>query len=141
LEYEEWCFEWATPLYRVLKHGAFALVFNSTRTIAHVQVALERAGFYARDILVWRRHSGIPKGFNGKRAKKHGLPDGDWDGWHSCLRNEWEAICVVQKPLLNNYPETLKKTGVGLMHAENGDGFLSNIIEGVSTRAALSEKS
>jgi site-specific DNA-methyltransferase (adenine-specific) len=134
IEYEEWCFAWAAPLYRVLKHGAFVLVFNSTRTIAHVQVALERAGFYARDILVWRRHSGIPKGFNGKRADKHGLPEGTWDGWHSCLRNEWEAICVVQKPLINNYPETLKKTGVGLMHAENGDGFLSNIIEGISNR-------
>src|SRR5260370_113047 len=111
MEYGEWCYEWAVPLYRALKHGAFVLVFNSTRTIAHVQVALERAGFYARDILVWRRHSGIPKGFNGNRTATHGLPEGAWDGWHSCLRNEWEAICVVQKPLINNYPETLLKTG------------------------------
>jgi site-specific DNA-methyltransferase (adenine-specific) len=134
VQYGEWCYEWAVPLYRVLKQGAFVLVFNSTRTVAHVQVALERAGFYARDILVWRRHSGIPKGFNGRRTSKHGFDEGAWDGWHSCLRNEWEAICVLQKPLLNNYPETLKKTGVGLMHAENGDGFLSNIIEGISNR-------
>ena len=135
LEYEEWCYEWAMPLYQVLKHGAFVLVFNSTRTIAHVQVALERAGFYARDILVWKRNSGIPKGFNGKRLLGHGITTGNWEGWHSCLRNEWEAICVVQKPLINNYPQTLLKTGVGLMHAENGDGvFLSNIIEGISNK-------
>lgn len=140
VEYGEWCFEWAEPLYRVLKQGAFVLVFNSTRTVAHVQVALERAGFYARDTLVWRRNSGIPKGFNGKRAVKHGLPAGVWDGWHSCLRNEWEAICVVQKPLINNYPETLRKTGVGLMHAENGEGFLSNIIEGISNRDKEAEE-
>ncbi len=141
VEYGEWCYEWAVPLYRVLKHGAFVLVFNSTRTVAHVQVALERAGFYARDILVWRRHSGIPKGFNGKRTTQHGLAEGAWDGWHSCLRNEWEAICVVQKPLLNNYPETLLRTGVGLMHAENGEGgFLSNIIEGISNRDKEAEE-
>lgn len=30
--------------------------------VAHVQVALEKAMFYTRDILVYRRHSGIPKG-------------------------------------------------------------------------------
>lgn len=133
LEYEEWCYEWAVPLFRILKSGAFVLVFNSTRTNAHVQVALERAGFYARDVLVWRRHSGIPKGFNGKQMTER---TGDnWDGWHSCLRNEWEAICVLQKPLINNYPETLATTGVGLMHAQNGDGnFASNIFEGISNR-------
>lgn len=133
LEYGEWCYQWAQPLYACLKPGAFVLVFNSTRTIAHVQVSLERAGFYARDILVWRRHSGIPKGFNGKQIKER-EGDDSWEGWHSCLRNEWEAICVLQKPLINNYPETVKKMGVGLMHAEDGDGFASNIIEGISNR-------
>jgi site-specific DNA-methyltransferase (adenine-specific) len=137
VQYEEWCHEWAGPLYRVLKNGAFVLVFNSTRTIAHVQVALERAGFYARDILVWRRNSGIPKGFNGKRASYDVDDDGSatWQGWHSCLRTEWEAICVLQKPLINNYPETLQKTGVGLFRAQTDDGkFLTNIIEGISNR-------
>lgn len=133
VNYEDWCFQWAQPLFTCLKSGAFVLVFNSTRTIAHVQVALERAGFYARDMLVWRRHSGIPKGFNGKQMKERG-GDTSWEGWHSCLRNEWEAISVLQKPLINNYPETLNKTGVGLMHAEDGDGFASNIIEGISNR-------
>jgi site-specific DNA-methyltransferase (adenine-specific) len=141
LEYAEWCYQWAVPLYRVLKHGAFVLVFNSTRTIAHVQISLERAGFYARDILVWRRNSGIPKGFSGRRTAKHGLDAEAWQGWHSCLRNEWEAICLVQKPLINNYPETLLKTGVGLLHAETGEGgFCSNIIEGISNKNKENER-
>lgn len=133
LEYEEWCFQWAQPLFACLKSGAFVLVFNSTRTVAHVQVALERAGFYARDMLVWRRNSGIPKGFNGKQMEQR-YADDSWVGWHSCLRNEWEAICVLQKPLTTNYPETLRVAGVGLMHAETGNGFASNIIEGISNR-------
>lgn len=133
VDYQEWCKEWSKELYRTMKPGAYVMVFNSTRTIAHVQVALEDAGFYARDIFVWRRHSGIPKGINmAEKLKKMGDDKADdWKGWHSCLRNEWESICVVQKPLINNYIETLQTNGLGLMHAEmNGDGFLSNLIEG-----------
>lgn len=133
LDYQAWCTEWSHELYRTMKPGAYVMVFNSTRTIAHVQVALEDAGFYARDILVWRRHSGIPKGINmADKLKKMGEENADdWKGWHSCLRNEWESICLVQKPLINNYIETLQTNGLGLMHAEMmGNGFLSNLIEG-----------
>lgn len=134
LEYEQWCFEWATEVFRVCKPGAVVTAFNSTRTMAHVQVALERAGFYARDCIVYRRSSGIPKGLNFQaKLKQKGLSnDSNWEGWHSCLRNEWEAIVVVQKPLVNNYADTVLEYGVGLFHAENGDGsFQSNIIENV----------
>ena len=67
LDYEKWCFEWGEQLFRICKPGATVLVFNSTRTVAHVQVALESAGFYARDILVYKRSSGIPKGVNIKQ--------------------------------------------------------------------------
>lgn len=56
----------------------------------------------------------------------------EWEGWHSCLRNEWEAIVVVQKPLVNNYVETLLEYGVGLFHTINEDGsFQSNILEDI----------
>lgn len=90
-DYQDWCFRWGVEVFRVLKPGAFILVFNSTRSIAHVQIALEKAGFYARDIIVYRRHSGIPKGLNVQaKLKKLGYPNyKQWEGWHSCLRNEW----------------------------------------------------
>lgn len=132
-EYTSWTETWGKEVFRVLKPGAYIFVFNSSRTIAHVQVALENVGFYARDILVWRKHSGIPKGLNySKRLEKAGSPDSEkWKGWHSCLRNEWEAIVLLQKPLKNNYPETVEEFGVGLLHAENGNGFQSNIIENI----------
>jgi len=134
LDYEKWCCEWGEELFRICKPGATVLVFNSTRTVAHVQVALESAGFYARDILVYKRPSGIPKGVNIKQQlEKKGYENSEkWDGWHSCLRNEWEAICVLQKPLVNNYLETLLEYGTGLFYTkDNFGGFQSNILEGI----------
>lgn len=135
LDYQKWIEEWGKELYRILKPGALVFTFNSTRTIAHVQVGLENAGFYARDIVVWRRHSGIPKGLNvAKKLEKMGDPNAkEWEGWHSAFRNEWEAISVVQKPLVNNYIETLQKYDVGLFKtkSEATDGFQSNIIEDI----------
>ncbi|MFR4287501.1 MAG: DNA-methyltransferase [Enterococcus italicus] len=134
-EYREWIESWGAELYRILKPGAFALVFNSSRTSAHVQVGLEASGFYARDTIVWRRNSGIPKGLNvEKKLEKIGYENPEiWQGWHSALRSEWEAITVVQKPLINNYINTLQISGVGLFKAENNDtsGFQSNIIENI----------
>lgn len=132
LEYQSWCLTWAKQVFRTLRPGGFVLVFNSTRTVAHVQVALEEVGFYARDILVYRRRSGIPKGLNASK-KLRAMGDekwSDWEGWHSCLRNEWEAISLMQKPLIDNYVTTIRHSKVGLLHTEmEGDGFLSNIID------------
>lgn len=130
--YRDWTNKWGKQVYRVLKPGAYILVFNSSRTISHVQVALEQAGFYARDIIVWKKNSGIPKGLNmTKKLQKMGEGDSKkWEGWHSALRNEWEAICMLQKPLINNYIETVKKYGVGLLKTNiNKYGFQSNIID------------
>lgn len=134
IEYSEWIESWGRELYRIMKPGGLVLVFNSTRTIAQVQVALEKCGFYARDVIVWRRNSGIPKGNNiSKKMEKLGDSDYEkWKGWHSCLRTEWEAICVVQKPLIDNYYKTLKEYNVGIFHAEQGNGFQSNIIENIT---------
>jgi len=134
IEYQKWCLEWAQELIRVCKPGATVLVFNSTRTIAHVQVALEEAGFYARDIIVYRRSSGIPKGINIKKSlEENGYENPEeWVGWQSCLRAEWEAICVVQKPLVNNYIQTLLKYGTGLFKLQKEDGgSQSNILENI----------
>ena len=134
LDYENWCTDWGKQVFRVLKPGGIVAVFNSTRTVAHVQVALESAGFYARDCIVYRRHSGIPKGLNlsAKLKQKKYEDYNQWNGWHSCLRNEWEAIALLQKPLESNYLSTFLKYEVGLFYTGNPDGsFQSNIIEGI----------
>lgn len=58
-----------------------------------------------------------------------------WNGWHSAFRNEWEAVVIVQKPLINNYWETLQKTNVGVFKTVNNDGsFQSNIFENLSKK-------
>ena len=133
LEYGEWIEKWGKELYRIMKRGGYVFIFNSTRTIAHVQVALENCGFYTRDIMVWRRNSGIPKGLNvSKKLEKMGYPNAKyWEGWHSAFRNEWEAVLVVQKPLVNNYIETLNEFNVGLLKVKDSNGFKSNIIENI----------
>ncbi len=134
LQYQNWCLEWGKQVFRVLKPGGIVAVFNSSRTVAHVQVALEGAGFYARDCLVYRRPSGIPKGLNlhAKLLQKGFENHDQWRGWHSCLRNEWEAISVLQKPLEQNYLNTFTKYEVGLFYTENSNGsFQSNILEGI----------
>lgn len=133
-DYREWTYKWGKEIFRVLKPGSYILVFNSSRTVAHVQIALERAGFYARDIIVWRKNSGIPKGINlSKKLKKDGYKDAEkWNGWHSCFRSEWEAIALLQKPLEENYPTTVKKWGVGVLKTVNeGSGFKSNVFENI----------
>lgn len=137
VDYQKWVEEWGRELYRILKPGAYVFTFNSTRTVAHVQVGLENVGFYARDIIAWRRNAGIPKGLNvSKKLQKMGEQDCDrWDGWHSCLRNEWEAISLVQKPLSNNYIETLTQYKVSVLHAKTNDKFQSNIIEDIKRDA------
>ncbi len=132
-EYRKWCEQWSAELFRVCKAGAFVAVFSSTRTLAHIQVALEESGFYARDCLVYRRHSGIPKGLNveKKLAKENSTDAEKWKGWHTCFRNEWEAIVLVQKPLINNYLETIEQNGIGALKTILPDGsFQSNILEG-----------
>lgn len=132
-EYQKWFEEVGKEIYRVLKPGSFCIVFNSTRTIAHIQIALENVGFYTKDIIVWKRQSGIPKGINiEKKLSKMGkTSSNDWKGWHSCLRNEWEAIVLVQKPLKNNHIETLEKYGTGLLYTKEFEKFKSNIIDNI----------
>ena len=132
-EYMAWVEKWGREVYRVCKLGAVVAVFSSTRTAAHVQVGLENVGFYSRDCIAYRHPTGIPKGINiASKLRQKGIENADsWEGWHSCLRNEWDAIVVIQKPLSNNYMENVTRFGVGLFHAQDESGFQSNIIENI----------
>jgi len=64
LQYTEWTKEWGKGLMHVCKDGAIISIFSSVRSLTHIQVGPESVGFYTRDILVYRRNSGIPRGLN-----------------------------------------------------------------------------
>ena len=133
IEYSNWLESWGKEIYRVLKPGGFLLVFNSNRTVAQVQVAMENVGFYARDIIVWKRNTGIPKGLNvSKKMEKLGDPNFEyWTNWNSALYNMWEGIAMLQKPLENNYINTLEKYGVGVLNVKSRGYFQTNIYDDI----------
>jgi site-specific DNA-methyltransferase (adenine-specific) len=54
---------WADAL-RVLRPGAFGLVFSSVRLMHRLMVALEDQGFLIRDVLFWAFLNGMPKSRN-----------------------------------------------------------------------------
>lgn len=51
---------WSDAL-RVLKPGAFGLVFSSVRLMHRLMVALEDAGFEIKDVIFWSYLNGMPK--------------------------------------------------------------------------------
>lgn len=53
LAYQEFMFDVASGLLRVMKPGAYGLMFGGTRTYHRVTCALEDAGFEIRDCLGW----------------------------------------------------------------------------------------
>lgn len=133
VDYGKWIEEWGKEIFRALKPGGFILVFNSNKTVAQVQVALENVGFYARDIIIWKRNTGIPKGLNvSKKMEKLGDPNHQyWKNWNSALYNMWEGIVMLQKPLENNYINTLNKYDVGVLNVKHNGYFQTNIFDDI----------
>lgn len=124
--YMDWCKKWMAELYRVCKNGAFVGVFANNRSAAHVQIALEHVGFYTRDLIIYKKNGGIPRGIN--LGKKHK----DMAGWHSCLRNCYEVVVLVQKPLLNNYFNTFNINNLGVIKTISDKGFQGNIFDDIT---------
>ncbi len=54
-----WC-----DCYRVMKPGAFGVVFSSIRLMHRLMVSLEDAGFLIKDVLMWAFLNGMPKSRN-----------------------------------------------------------------------------
>ena len=75
--YYQWCNDRAKELLRVLKPGAFCLIFSGTRTQHRMVCAFEDAGFTIKDQVMWVYGQGFPKSFNiGKGMKALELTGG-----------------------------------------------------------------
>jgi DNA modification methylase len=66
--YGEWCREWASEAYRVLKPGAHLVAFGGTRTYHRLVCAIEDAGFEIRDTIAWLYGTGFPKSHDVSKA-------------------------------------------------------------------------
>lgn len=64
LSFQEFMTSWAKETLRVMKPGAFCMVFGGTRTWHRLAVAIEDAGFEIKDTLMWLHGMGFPKSFD-----------------------------------------------------------------------------
>lgn len=73
-------------LLRVLRPGAFGMVFGHPRLFHRVMINAEDAGFRLRDTIDWLYGSGYPKSKN------------EEGGLGTALKPAWEPIVLLQKP-------------------------------------------
>lgn len=85
----------------VLKSGSFMLVFGGSRTFHRVMCAIEDAGFYIKDTMMWFYGSGFPKGENIGLAidKRNGV--------------ESKVVATMDAPSLKDTAEKQKELGNG----------------------------
>ena len=100
-------------VFRVMKTGAYGVVFGHSRQHHRVMVALEDAGFQIRDCLMWVYGQGFPKNRNVGRDNK------EWEGWGTALKPAYEPIILIQKPIKKgSIANNLKENGVGAMNID-----------------------
>jgi len=66
--FQQWCQDWGTEAFRVLRPGGIICSFNAARTYHFMAMGLEDAGFQCRDMVEWVYWSGMPKGKNLKQC-------------------------------------------------------------------------
>ena len=62
--YQDWCYQRAIELFRVMKPGGICLIFGGTRTHHRLVCAFEDVGFQIKDEMQWIYGSGFPKSYN-----------------------------------------------------------------------------
>lgn len=136
--------EFLTPIsdeyYRVLKPGAFCIVFSQARLYHRVAMVLDESGFEIRDMMGWK-YEGQAKAFSQNHfiKKRKDLTEEEknkiiteMDGWKTPqLKPQIEPMTLAQKPKEGTFVNNYLKYGVGLMNVkESLDGmFPGNIME------------
>jgi site-specific DNA-methyltransferase (adenine-specific) len=110
-----------TEVYRVLKPGAFGLVWALPRTSHHTGMALERSGFEIRDRLVHLFSQGYKKGLDIKKALlAQGLTEeaDKWSGYHTGVKPAIEDWWLIRKPISGKIIENLLRYGTGVLNID-----------------------
>ncbi len=112
---------------RILKPGAFCLVFSNARSSHRVGVALEDAGFEIRDQLIWNYGLGQSKAQGMQNfIKKSKLKNKEelliqLEGLKTPqLSPTFETIWLCQKPKDGTFLQNYIKWGTGLVDFKNG---------------------
>lgn len=99
---------WAECL-RVLRPGAWCVVFAGSRTQDLMALSLRLAGFEVMDTGQWIYGSGFPKSMDlGKATGRE-----QWDGYGTALKPAYEPFILCRKPLDGTYAHNAVTHGVG----------------------------
>lgn len=60
--YFKFSYAWGREAFRILKPGAFILVFSAVLTVDALSLAFRQIGFEKRDTLIWQFTTGFPRG-------------------------------------------------------------------------------
>jgi len=125
----------STELFRVLKPGAFCIVFSQARSCHHVAIAFENSGFEIRDQLIWNYGAGQGKaqGVQNFIRKNKTLSEEQkqnyilkFEGFKTPqLTPTFETMWLCQKPKNGTFFDNYLKHGVGLVDFRNGSKKVS----------------
>ena len=139
----DWCRQWATECYRLLKPGGHLLAFGSPRRYHQLGMGIELAGLEVRDSIAWLFGQGFPKSLDvaktidkklGGERKKDAMADATtepraWAGWGTALKPAFEPCIVARKPLAGTVADNVLAYGTGALnidatrvHVEGSDG-------------------
>ena len=129
---------------RVLKPGAFCIVFSQGRLYHRTAMALDLAGFEIRDLLCWK-YEGQAKAFSQnhfiKKDKKMTQKEKEslikeLEGMKTPqLKPQIEPMVLAQKPREGTFIENWKKYKVGLLNTkESLDGMFPGTVMEISKR-------
>jgi len=114
-------------LYRILKPGAFALVFSAPRLYHRMAIAFEDAGFEIRDLYAWRftRRAQFKAFSLAHFVEKSDIPPKEKAAIIRELENrktpqlrpQFEAILCAQKPRSGTFIDNWLEHGTGLIDA------------------------
>ena len=119
LAFMDWCKEWASECYRLLKPGGHMLAFGSPRCYHQLGMGIELAGFEVRDTIAWLFAQGFPKSLDvAKAIETKGGDARPWYGWGTALKPAFEPCVVARKPIVGSVAENVLTQGTGVLNID-----------------------
>lgn len=119
LAFMDWCREWASECYRLLKPGGHLLAFGSPRCYHQLGMGIELAGFEIRDTIAWLFGQGFPKSLDvGKAIETKGGDARPWYGWGTALKPAFEPCVVARKPIAGSVADNVLTHGTGALNID-----------------------